>query len=437
MGIISGKNRYQYPNGTLLEYADCLQTDAAINPGNSGGGLFDAKGDLIGINGRGSFEKRGRVNVGVGYAISINQIKHFLSHLKSGRLVDHATLGATVESDDQGVVRVSDVLPSSDAFRRGLRYDDEILSFAGRAIHTVNQFKNVLGIFPKGFTVPIVFRRQGVEHKIDVRLAGVHAAGQLAEIVEGQTADDQARPKGRDDGRPNNKKPDAPNPQGGEDPPPGDADDDQERQNADPTDVSPSDRPNHRYGAMFVSRSGFANYYFNRKNRDRIWQQFVAIGGRWELQPGRWRISGRFQDSAAADDVPFQLFLGDQRSGIRIGDASYVLDPEQDFSSQLVPPGTGGLLVALHLWRTMLVKTPDRFGDVYYLGTLPVSDVIDRRLGGRSDVDDNDDRRDQNSGHWNSETQVEVLIATRGVTETHFGFSRRRALLQSAEMCRG
>ncbi|RMG04803.1 MAG: serine protease, partial [Planctomycetota bacterium] len=48
-GIISGIHRYQYPAGTLLEYTDCLQTDASINPGNSGGPLFDAAGRLIGI----------------------------------------------------------------------------------------------------------------------------------------------------------------------------------------------------------------------------------------------------------------------------------------------------------------------------------------------------------------------------------------------------
>ena len=44
-GIVSGVHRYQYPAGTLLEYADCLQTDAAINPGNSGGPLFNAEGN--------------------------------------------------------------------------------------------------------------------------------------------------------------------------------------------------------------------------------------------------------------------------------------------------------------------------------------------------------------------------------------------------------
>ncbi|MCD4727995.1 MAG: trypsin-like peptidase domain-containing protein, partial [Pirellulales bacterium] len=40
LGIISGVHRYQFPAGTLLEYADCLQTDASVNPGNSGGPLF-------------------------------------------------------------------------------------------------------------------------------------------------------------------------------------------------------------------------------------------------------------------------------------------------------------------------------------------------------------------------------------------------------------
>ena len=43
-GILSGIHRYQFPSGTLLEYTDCLQTDALINPGNSGGPLFDCAG---------------------------------------------------------------------------------------------------------------------------------------------------------------------------------------------------------------------------------------------------------------------------------------------------------------------------------------------------------------------------------------------------------
>jgi len=184
-GVISGVHRYQYPaGGSLLEYTDCLQADAAINPGNSGGPLFDAQGRLIGINGRGSFEKRGRVNVGVGYAISINQIKNFLGHLKSGRVVDHATLGARMSSDENRRVKVDDILEESDAFRRGLRYGDELISFAGRTTATVNAFKNVLGIYPKGWRVPMVFRRSGEVFDVLVRLRGVHGEAELAELVQ-------------------------------------------------------------------------------------------------------------------------------------------------------------------------------------------------------------------------------------------------------------
>ncbi|MFY7877652.1 MAG: S1C family serine protease, partial [Pirellula sp.] len=109
-GLISGVRRYQYPSNTILEYSDCIQTDAAINPGNSGGPLFNMRGELIGINGRCSFEKRGRVNVGVGYAISIKQAMNFLWQLKSGRVVDHATLGFTVATDTKGKVSVSNIL---------------------------------------------------------------------------------------------------------------------------------------------------------------------------------------------------------------------------------------------------------------------------------------------------------------------------------------
>ena len=112
-GLFPARTDTSFPSGTLLEYADCLQTDASINPGNSGGPLFDAEGRLIGINGRCSFEKRGRVSVGVGYAISINQIKHFLGCLRSGRIVDHATAGILVTSDEDGRVVVGDILAES------------------------------------------------------------------------------------------------------------------------------------------------------------------------------------------------------------------------------------------------------------------------------------------------------------------------------------
>ena len=112
----------------------CRPTPRSI-PATPAARCSTPEGRLIGINGRGSFEKRGRVSVGVGYAISINQIKNFLGDLQSGRIVDHATLGAVFACDSDGRVVVDDILETSDAYRRGLRMDDEMVSFGGRPDH--------------------------------------------------------------------------------------------------------------------------------------------------------------------------------------------------------------------------------------------------------------------------------------------------------------
>ena len=198
-GIVSGLHRYQYPAGnTLLEYTDCIQVDTSINPGNSGGPLFNAVGELVGINGRGSFEKRGRVNAGAGYAISINQIKYFLDQLKAGRVVDHATLGATVTTQNDGSVTVNGILETSDVFRRGLRSGDELVSFAGRPIRSVNQFKNILGIYPKDWMLPIVFRHEGERREIHARLRGLHTKSELVPEASPKKPRPQPKPKNKD-----------------------------------------------------------------------------------------------------------------------------------------------------------------------------------------------------------------------------------------------
>src|SRR5207248_8183899 len=106
--------------------------------------------------------------------ISINQIKNFMDSLRGGLVVDHATLGAAVTTRDDGSVVVTSILEQSEAFRRGLRADDEIVSFAGRPIRSVNQFKNVLGIFPKGWMVPLVYRQKDQKTEVYVRLRGLH-----------------------------------------------------------------------------------------------------------------------------------------------------------------------------------------------------------------------------------------------------------------------
>lgn len=325
-GIVSGTHRYQEPAGTLLEYTDCIQVDAAINPGNSGGGLFDAAGRLIGVNGRASFEKRGRVNVGAGYAISANQLRNFMGCLRAGRLCDHATLGATVATAADGRVVVSDILQSSDAWRRGLQYDDEIVALAGRPVRTVNAFKNILGTLPAGWQVPLVYRRDGHREEMLVRLAGVHSAATLARLVSG----DAESPDGEDE----------------------------------PTSASDlADLPD-AVRAVYERRAGFANYHFNIVERDRVAR---AIAGRHAGQGGgTWELAGRLDDGSE-----FRIELSDSQATIDLPTGTSVLDTAGALDANPVPPGSGGMLAAFVVWRRLVLEGPAAVGRTIYQGTAP------------------------------------------------------------------
>ena len=80
-GIISNlKQSGATSNGDNL--SGLIQTDAAINPGNSGGPLVNTQGEVIGVNT--SIESPVDGNVGVGFAIAINQVKQLLSALEGG-----------------------------------------------------------------------------------------------------------------------------------------------------------------------------------------------------------------------------------------------------------------------------------------------------------------------------------------------------------------
>lgn len=169
LGVVSGLHRYQEGQGNALEYADCIQVSSSINPGNSGGPLFDLAGQVIGINGRASFEERGRVNVGLGYAVSINQVKRFLPSLRAGRLCAHGTLGATVALANQRLIfdAVQDSAPASDA---GIQVGDTLLSVNGRVMRTPNDFNNLLATLPENWPVRLAVQREEQPFEVVARL---------------------------------------------------------------------------------------------------------------------------------------------------------------------------------------------------------------------------------------------------------------------------
>ena len=344
-GMVSGVKRYQYPSGTLLEYAECIQTDAAVNPGNSGGPLFDDLGQLIGINGRCSFEKRGRVNVGVGYAISINQIKRFLGHLESGRIVDHATLGAVVSTTEDGRVVVDDILETCDAYRRGLRYGDEITRFGGREIANANTLKNALGVFPKDWIVPLTYRRDGVSQHIYVRLMGAHDPSQLHAMVQTE----EKKPL----------EPPRPVP-------------DREKRDAPESPETPLSRKRKKpklpevIKQRFEARSGYANYWYNLEKQHELWSRYVKQSGLADVGYDL-SLEGELNDGRS-----FSLEIDQLQASLNMPFGKYAASFRGELRSQLNPPDSGGFLLTMHLWQRFLDKGLRRFGEVYYLGRLPL-----------------------------------------------------------------
>jgi serine protease Do len=355
-GLLSGVQRYQFPAGTLLEYTDCLQTDAAINPGNSGGPLFDAQGRLIGINGRASFEKRGRVNVGVGYAISINQVMRFLSHLKSGRIVDHASLGATVSTQSDGRVAIDDILETSDVFRRGLRYGDTLERFADREIKSANALKNVLGVYPRGWRVPVVYRRDGEVYRAEVRLPGLHDEAELTALVQQNQEAEELKPEEGDEPQPEKAPGDDSEGHGDDEPKspiPGFG-----QLNEEPK-LPPA------VTERYIERRGYANYWYNQQGQRRFWRRYLersAIEGAGYA----WRLSGKLETGDA-----FALDVSAEQADIRLpwGKSGAVFTGE--VRDQLSPPRSGGMLLAIHAWQRLVDKGLERFGEVTYIGQLP------------------------------------------------------------------
>jgi putative serine protease PepD len=81
-GVVSATNRQlQSPNGATIDGG--IQTDAAINPGNSGGPLFNAAGEVIGINEQIDSQSGG--NEGIGFAVPINTAVQVMQAMQNGQ----------------------------------------------------------------------------------------------------------------------------------------------------------------------------------------------------------------------------------------------------------------------------------------------------------------------------------------------------------------
>jgi len=84
-GIVSATGRTINVDGTEMEL---IQIDAAVNPGNSGGGLFNLKGELVGIV---NAKPTGTGIEGLGFAIPVNDAVSVSEQIKTNGYVTGRT----------------------------------------------------------------------------------------------------------------------------------------------------------------------------------------------------------------------------------------------------------------------------------------------------------------------------------------------------------
>lgn len=102
-----------------------IQTDAAINPGNSGGPLLNSQGELIGVNTAIFTQGGGGGNIGIGFAIAVDEIEPFLVAVREGRAPTTSQRRQSPLSTDRPPEPIA---LNGDGVRGSLSRDDNILN---------------------------------------------------------------------------------------------------------------------------------------------------------------------------------------------------------------------------------------------------------------------------------------------------------------------
>jgi serine protease Do len=179
LGIVSAKGRRDLELGDgAVQFQDFIQTDAAINPGNSGGPLVNLRGEVVGINTAIASNSGG--SEGIGFAIPIEMVRFVARQLVERGSVDRGFLGVSLDKEFAqpearrlGMVRpvgarVEGVTRGAPAERAGLRPDDVIIEFAGRAVEDDDHLMSIVSMTPVDSVVTIIVFRERA--RVEVRL---------------------------------------------------------------------------------------------------------------------------------------------------------------------------------------------------------------------------------------------------------------------------
>lgn len=184
-GIVSGLDRTLDLDGLNLTL---MQTDAAVNPGNSGGGLFNARGELIGIINA----KTQSIGVeGLGFAIPIDSVKTVIADLMDlGYVTGRPYMGVSLQdiyvrtnsnpNDPLDSLyqqfgfgytthtQITEIVKGSAADKAGLKENDIILALDDKEVTGASDLTSKLYAYKVGDVVTITVLR-GTE-QVDLSL---------------------------------------------------------------------------------------------------------------------------------------------------------------------------------------------------------------------------------------------------------------------------
>ena len=170
-GVVSALERSEVSGNNTTRNVDYIQHDAAINEGNSGGGLFNYKGELVGIN---TLKYSGSVYSsvsfeGLGFAIPVDTAYPIAMQLIENGKVIRPQMGITVkdfEGPDEPTgnyppasVCVYGVNAGSSAEKAGMKQYDFIYAIDGERVTSFRELTALLDKYQAGDSVKVTVVR--------------------------------------------------------------------------------------------------------------------------------------------------------------------------------------------------------------------------------------------------------------------------------------
>ncbi|HKJ07724.1 MAG TPA: trypsin-like peptidase domain-containing protein, partial [Gammaproteobacteria bacterium] len=187
-GIVSALGR----TGLSVDSWDnFIQTDAPINPGNSGGALVNMEGQLEGINTAILAPGHRGGNVGIGFAIPIDNAMAVVHQIEKYGNVKQGSIGVVVQTltpklaqafDVHGVYRgalISKTVKAMPAQHAGLQPGDIITEVNGHSVRSATELRNDLSIYRPGAKVGLTVYQQGKRETVHLALKAGSPTGHV------------------------------------------------------------------------------------------------------------------------------------------------------------------------------------------------------------------------------------------------------------------